>query len=135
MRSRTQLLDDALVLTASYQYVTLDLTNFGSLGSEMRNQVTFVIDGTFASGDNITLKPMELFSYQTGGVEQIGWSDKTEDSDTTAGALEIVERTFNLETQAGTPVSISFSTHADNIRLGLKGQGTVAVYANFAKVS
>lgn len=135
MRSRTLLLNSALVLSGTYQACTPDLGNIGDLSVNGENQINFLMTGTSAGGDNITLKIQELFSFQTAGVEQISWADRLEDSDTTAGALEVLERTFDLAVQAGTPFSFDISTHATNVRIMLKGQGTIEVYANVARVS
>lgn len=127
MRKTTQLLAAAQVLTASYVYLPLDVSKLGSLGVNMRNQVTFHF--VRASGSTITIAPEELFNYQTTpGTELIGWLPLMKDDG--AGNLSSQELTC---TEDG--FSFSFSTTADNVRVGVKGTGTFAIYVTVAKVS
>ena len=127
MKKTTQLLAAAQVLTSSYAYLPLDVSSLGSLGVNMRNQVTFHF--VRASGSTITFAPEEYFSYKnSAGTEQIGWLPLMEDDG--AGNLSSQELTC---TEDG--LSFSFSTTADNVRVGVKGTGTFAVYVTVAKVS
>lgn len=135
MRHTVQELDTGVALTGSYQNFALDLSNRGHLAPGQRNVVTFYITGTSAAGDNITLRIQEQETFlNSSDVDQIGWVDKMEDSGTTAGALEVLERTVNLETETAA-FAFTVSTNAKNVRIGLKGQGTVSIYASASKVS
>jgi hypothetical protein len=126
MKKTTQKLTAAITLTGSYQYLEFDASTIGSLAVNMRNQV--VLSFVRASGSTITFVPNELNTYKNGsGVEEIGWTPVMKDDG--AGTLTPSEFT---STEAS--FSFSFSTMADNIRIGVKGTGVYSVYASVAKV-
>lgn len=126
MRYRTKKLTSAeLTLTSDYQYVPLDLSSIGSLGANMQNVVAFHF--VLSSGGSLTFKPQELFTYQTNKAEEIGWSEIQKDDG--SGVVVATELATALLVS-----TFSLSTTASSVRVGVKGSGTLLVYATVAQV-
>lgn len=111
---RTVQLADGLALTTSYQNVEQP----ASLGSVHAHGGQVVLSFKRTSGTSITFKVDELFSYQTGGVEEVGWTTRKE-VDSAGTGMDDIEIT-----ETDSTFSYAFTTLADKIRVQIKGAGS-----------
>lgn len=115
MRNKlTVQLADGLALTTSYQNVAQP----ASLGSVAMKGGQVVLTFKRTSGTSITFKVDELFSYQTAGVEEVGWTTRKEVNAAGTGMDDIEI------TETDSTFSYAFTTLADQIRVQVKGAGS-----------
>lgn len=128
MRKSTKLLVSALALTGTYQNYALDLATLGSLAVNKRSVVSwhFLLSGV---GKTVTFSPQELYGHQTTvGTEDVDYTDVQKDDG--SGTMTATELTTTLAAS-----TYSMSTTADNVRIRVKGTGTLTIYASVAETT
>ena len=107
-------LTTGLALTTSYQ----DVDQPASFGSVVMKGGQVVLHFKRTSGTNISFKVDELFSHQTAGAEDIGYTTRKE-VDSAGTGLDDIEIT-----ETDSAFSYAFTTLADKIRVQIKGAGS-----------